>query len=41
LYKVFNGVATITINRPEEMNLFRGQSCDELTWALNQASLFY
>lgn len=29
LYEVRNGVAWITINRPEKMNSFRGQTCDE------------
>ncbi|MDP4300858.1 2-ketocyclohexanecarboxyl-CoA hydrolase [Leptothrix discophora] len=37
LYEVRNGVAWITINRPEKMNSFRGQTCDELIKALNQA----
>ena len=37
LYEVKNGVAWITINRPEKMNAFRGQTCDEIIRALNKA----
>ena len=37
LYEVRNGVAWITINRPEKMNAFRGQTCDEIIRALNKA----
>ncbi|MCP5265373.1 MAG: 2-ketocyclohexanecarboxyl-CoA hydrolase [Burkholderiaceae bacterium] len=38
LYEVRdNGAAWITINRPEKMNAFRGQTCDELIHALNRA----
>jgi len=37
LYEVRNGVAWITINRPEKMNAFRGQTCDEIIRALNRA----
>ena len=37
LYKETNGVATITINRPEKLNAFRGQTCEELIHAFNQA----
>lgn len=37
LYEVKNGVAWITINRPEKMNAFRGQTCDEMIRALNKA----
>lgn len=37
LYEVRNGVAWITINRPEKMNAFRGQTCDELIKALGRA----
>ncbi len=37
LYEVRNGVAWITINRPDKMNAFRGQTCDEMIKALNKA----
>jgi 2-ketocyclohexanecarboxyl-CoA hydrolase len=37
LYDVKGGVATITINRPENYNAFRGQTCEELIHALNTA----
>src|SRR3954454_23214747 len=37
LYEIRNGVAWITINRPEKMNSFRGQTCDELIRAINRA----
>jgi 2-ketocyclohexanecarboxyl-CoA hydrolase len=37
LYEVRNGVAWITINRPDKMNAFRGTTCDELIKALNRA----
>ena len=37
LYEVRNGVAWITINRPEKMNAFRGTTCDELIKALHKA----
>ena len=37
LYEVRNGVAWITINRPDKMNAFRGTTCDELIKALNKA----
>lgn len=37
LYDVRNGVAWITINRPDKMNAFRGKTCDELIHAFNRA----
>ena len=37
LYEVRNGVAWITINRPDKMNAFRGTTCEELIKALNKA----
>jgi 2-ketocyclohexanecarboxyl-CoA hydrolase len=37
LYEVRNGAAWITINRPEKYNAFRGQTCEELIHAFNQA----
>lgn len=37
LYDVRGGVATISINRPEKYNAFRGQTCEELIHALNTA----
>jgi 2-ketocyclohexanecarboxyl-CoA hydrolase len=37
LYEVANGVATITINRPQKMNAFRGRTCEELINAFNRA----
>ena len=37
LYEVRNGAAWITINRPEKMNAFRGQTCEELIHAFNKA----
>lgn len=36
-YAVTDGVATITINRPEKYNAFRGKTCDELIDALHRA----
>ena len=37
LYEVRDGVATITINRPEVYNAFRAQTCEELLDAFNRA----
>lgn len=37
LYEVKNRVAWITINRPERMNAFRGQTCLELIHAIEKA----
>ena len=37
LYEVKDGVATVTINRPDKYNAFRGQTCEELILALNRA----
>ena len=37
LFEARDGVATITINRPQVMNAFRGQTCEELIQALNRA----
>lgn len=37
LYEVRDGVARITINRPERYNAFRGQTCEELIHAFNAA----
>src|ERR1700736_264576 len=37
LYEAADGVATITINRPRQMNAFRGQTVDELLQAFHEA----
>ncbi|MFG1365991.1 enoyl-CoA hydratase-related protein [Xanthobacter versatilis] len=37
LYEVSEGVARITINRPEKYNAFRGQTCEDLIAAFNRA----
>lgn len=37
LYDVTDGVATITINRPEVYNAFRGATCEELIDAFNRS----
>lgn len=37
LYEVADGVAKITINRPEKYNAFRGKTCEELIHAFNRA----
>ena len=36
-FEIRQHVAYITINRPEVMNAFRGQTCDELIHALHKA----
>lgn len=38
LYETKSGVATITINRPDVYNAFRGTTCEELIDALRQAA---
>jgi 2-ketocyclohexanecarboxyl-CoA hydrolase len=37
LYELRGGAAWITINRPDKMNAFRGQTCEELIHALGRA----
>jgi 2-ketocyclohexanecarboxyl-CoA hydrolase len=37
LYDVRDGIASITINRPQKHNAFRGKTCEELIDALNRA----
>jgi naphthoate synthase len=37
LYEASEGVATITINRPKQLNAFRGQTVDELVEAFHEA----
>jgi 2-ketocyclohexanecarboxyl-CoA hydrolase len=37
IYQAENGVATITINRPEKYNAFRGKTCEELISAFHRA----
>jgi 2-ketocyclohexanecarboxyl-CoA hydrolase len=37
LYDAEDGVARITINRPQVMNAFRGKTCEELIQAFNRA----
>src|ERR1035438_8622752 len=37
LYDEHDGIASITINRPEKYNAFRGTTCDELIHAFNRA----
>ncbi len=38
IYREQDGVATITINRPEVYNAFRAQTCEELIHAIGHAS---
>ena len=38
LFEVRDGVAHITINRPEKMNAFRGRTCEEMINAFNRAA---
>lgn len=38
LYEERDGIATITINRPDKLNAFRGKTCDEMIDALNRAA---
>ena len=37
LYEISDGVANITINRPDKYNAFRAQTCEELIHAFNEA----
>jgi 2-ketocyclohexanecarboxyl-CoA hydrolase len=37
LFQISDGVAHITINRPQLMNAFRGRTCEELIHAFNRA----
>jgi len=37
IYQAENGVATITINRPQKFNAFRGKTCEELISAFHRA----
>ena len=37
IYEEKDGVAKITINRPDKMNAFRAETCEELIHALNRA----
>jgi 2-ketocyclohexanecarboxyl-CoA hydrolase len=37
IYQVENGVATITINRPQKFNAFRGKTCEEMIGAFHRA----
>jgi 2-ketocyclohexanecarboxyl-CoA hydrolase len=37
IYQAEKGVATITINRPQKLNAFRGKTCEELIGAFHRA----
>jgi 2-ketocyclohexanecarboxyl-CoA hydrolase len=37
LYEVSEGIATITINRPDRLNCFRGRTIEELIHAFKSA----
>ncbi|MBL8660285.1 MAG: enoyl-CoA hydratase, partial [Rhodospirillales bacterium] len=37
LFGIEDGVATITINRPDKYNAFRAQTCEELIAAFHRA----
>ena len=37
LFQISDGIAHITINRPQVMNAFRGRTCEELIDAFNRA----
>jgi 2-ketocyclohexanecarboxyl-CoA hydrolase len=37
LFRISDGIAFITINRPQVMNAFRGRTCEELIHAFNRA----
>lgn len=37
LYTKRDGIAVVTINRPDKLNAFRGQTCDELVRAFQDA----
>jgi len=37
IYREENGVATVTINRPQKLNAFRGKTCEELIAAFHRA----
>ena len=37
IYEIKNGVATITINRPDKYNAFRAQTCEEMIHAFQKA----